>query len=705
VSNYATIARLLISELFNESGTTNCGPDLAYAQNHPEVRKTSLGYVPYIIPSQCFHPKLAVVFDFTHKFTADFTSATGLSTERPVSKETLNRVGAELTRFFDYYFEYVLSYGVRSDKSKANWQFGLGTRSEIRQLVDWSSGQPEDDLNLFINEILNFFLMGASVEKTVNEIGSCTINFANNYNFRNNLKTRLLFDPAFSILNQLFVPMVPVMVWTSGRLYPDWMFPLFDGYVVSPDISTTGGFSELQINCKDALELARVSTEMINPSLIQTAEISKQTNINIFTQPLYGQDHLQIVKTLFQGGELVYDPTNQRLKSTEVITTGAHKDTLNFAALDKFDVYSNNDLDSVGSPTLALSQGAMLKKDWNLKIALNKCSHKYRFRNLVIWGQSITPYRIFGTNPNNTVTGEFSSRLEILQNIAQLVYYNFYIDGYGNVNYHPMRLANKFLLYEIVDAINGVIIENQYVFPGVQVIGDSEATNSSSRVNIEELVTFLRVEGQDPIVQSEWTQQALIGYAVDANLMSRFGYRRKSIKNELLNVNPLLSDRNGRRVTLMDMCAKALLQYSNGELYTSSRTIIFRPELKLAAPVFFPEDDEIFNCQSISHSIRVNGEATTTINANLGRKPKEIPSDLMSFILINEKITKMNVKMPPMLFDATPAEIQEYYESYYGINEIPFAKWVQELDDQKKAFNDYENEKAQAIADNLRDLA
>ena len=72
MSNYATIAQLLISELYNAAGTTNCGPDLAYTQYHPDVKLFPTIPAPLITPSQCFHPKLAVVFDF---FNRDITGS------------------------------------------------------------------------------------------------------------------------------------------------------------------------------------------------------------------------------------------------------------------------------------------------------------------------------------------------------------------------------------------------------------------------------------------------------------------------------------------------------------------------------------------------------------------------------------------------------------------------------------------------------
>lgn len=711
MSNYATIARLLLSELYNVAGATHCGPDLAYTQYHPDVKIYPALDVPLITPSQCFHPKLAVVFDFTYKFTADFTSTTGFTTERPVAKETLERVGEALTRFFDYYFEYVLSYGKRADKSKTNFQFGLDTRSAIRQLVDWSSKPPEDDVNQFINEVLNFFLMGVSVEKTVNEVGGCTISFTDNYNFVKNKKVRLLFDQTFGILNQLFVPMVPVMAWASGRLYPDWMFPIFDGYITSPDSSVTGGFSELQVHCKDVLELARISTEMVNPSLIQNSELMKKTHINIFSQPLFGMDHLEIVQTLFRGGDLVFDPERQRLVSSvsSFLTSGSSaasaasvgftkRNILNFAALGEFDLYQDQNLTSTQTPAAELARGAVLRTEWNLKTALQTCSHKRR-RGLIIWGQSITPYRLFATTSPQTFTGEFSSRLEILQNIAQLVYYTFYVDGYGDVHYHPRRLTNDFLQHEVISAPYGNMTKIPYNFPGSQVIGEGETTNSSSRVNVDELTTFLRVEGQDPFASPDSNAMLMVGSAVDENYMARFGYRRKSIRNELFNYNPVLADRDGKQLTLMDLCAKALLQFSNSELYTSSRTLIFRPELKIAAPVLFFEDDDVFYCQSASHSIRMNGEATTTINGNLGRKFLEAPTDLMSFIILNEKIYKYDGAPPPPPANATPEDIQRYYATYYGINEIPFAKWLRELDSQQKMFDTFEREKSKGMAD------
>jgi hypothetical protein len=687
------IAKLIMDRFFNPKYAIQHGPGLTNVAQFPSVREgmvQTVPEIPYIVPNEIYRPKIYVTMDFSHVFTADFSESTRVVNQRPVSAETVKRAAMDMKGYFDYYFEYVLSFG------------GKGRRSRLATLITRALEQDtEDDIILFMNYFLNFYLSSISVDKSVNDIGSATAVFRNQVNFigsgEHKHKVKLFFDETFSILRQIFVPMVPIMIWARGRIYRDWYFPIFDGYITSINPSESGGGQDqVSLNCRDSLELARISQEMVNPSIIQFDEIVRQSNVNIFSQPLYGLDHLQIFRTMFLGGKLAYDPEQQRILPGNPIFEKSSR--LNFMALGNYK--DSNDVDPAGKhPDEVVEQEAAIHQDqFNLKTALEKTSHVKRPRYVMTWGTSITPYRIFSTTSPQIFTAEFTSRLDIIKNIADLVYFNFYVDGWGHICYHPMRLTNDFLLYDNkaakptdLDKPTGTPFPHKHIFPGVQLLGSEESFTKNNRINSEELITFLRVSGTNPFLSGTAGELVdLIGSAIDLEKMAKFGYRRRSVKNPLFNFNVQLPGKSGRKASFMDLVAKSLMQYNNAELHTTQQSIPFRPELQLARPIFNPYDRNVYYCQSMSHTVNINADATTSINGNYGRKEKEMPPDLYSFILLSEKIFELNGQIPPLSQFSTQEEVEEYYQEFFALDKIPFLDWVDDLVDQREMFDAYE---------------
>ncbi|MFA5132676.1 MAG: hypothetical protein WC444_05140 [Candidatus Paceibacterota bacterium] len=647
--------------------------------NHPRViygLSSSDPEIPYVIPNEAFTPRFCVSFDFTHTFTT-----AGIGFKRPVSEDTLYRVGSDLSRFFRYYFEYVLSYGKSNKKSAES------------RLVDWSIGVYEDDLNLFVNWMINLFISSVTTNSAIHQIGSAVIEINDNNTYKYNNRNRLFYDTSFSILSQLFVPMVPVMIWAKGRLYPNYWFPIFDGFITAPNIATRGGFQSITLNCKDSLEIARISTEMVNPSILQIEEVKTQQSINIFNMPFYGLDHFDIFLTMFHGGKLVYHAEKNRLvpSDPEFHNTSA----TNFSALlgfNRIDDYQSR----LKPHEIAQTKYAIHRDDFSLKKAIKQTSYTERKRNTVMWGNKITPYRILNYAAPKVYEAEFSSRLEVMQNVAQMTYYDLYVNGYGDVCYHPMRLSNEFLRNEAIYKSGDQNAEEfKQAFPGVNIIGPHECTSTNELLNIDELTTFLRLTGKHPFFSSEVAETLLLtGSAVDENLWNRFGYRRKSLTNPLFNINVELFTKNGKKVRFMDMAARILMSFMNAELHTLSYSMIFRPEMRLAFPVLNPYTSDVFYCQSLSHNITVNGEATTTINGGYARKERESPSDLFSFLVMSQRLFDLNGKLPvpPASFNAE--SVKEYYESNFGISSMQFISWLDEMVNQQEKFEEYERQKS-----------
>jgi hypothetical protein len=712
------IAQMIREELFNEDNIAPCGP--CHMENNPShtvdvpansykqsFNKIDKGVDRYshnynYIPHETYRPQVTIAFDFTDMFVAavrkEAADNYSLTPRRLIDETILMQRARDILKFVKYYFEYTNSYktyktyDTAGKKTKEALEYENLSEFEIRG---------EGDANKLLNETFNMFMTSISVTRSRGDIGTATINFKNVRNYFNGKSVGPLYDYSVGMLRDLLVPMIPVKLWARGRFYNQWFFPIFDGYIVSTSVKDAEGFAELEITCKDVLEIARFTTEMINPALINIAELRKVDALNLQSMPFYGHDHMELVKTLLKGGKLEYDPTGaatnvsnnldpygnvkkgftwlngvglvptdqvaNRIKlqakkswggilsvekklDVDKVKAAAKKEgitpTLNLLQIEEFDWYSNLDAPSVGLFDGMLEQGPIKEEEFTTDRRIKEVSHAETKRKILAWGSRITPYRIWETQTPETFSATFASRLEILQEVAKNVYYDLYVDGAGNVQYHPYRFINDYLFNDAIylPPNQNSLHPHPVVWPGVYVIAPEESTNHNEQVNFEELVTFLKLRGQDPWVNIESDLGGIFGGAIHKDYLERFGYRRALEQNPLFNINfPLdnsASSVTEASVTFMDLAAASLIIYRNGSLHTKESTVIFRPELDVAKPIYYPEDDMVFYIDSISHSITIGGDATTTISASYGRKIYEKPVDLQSFVLMQEGLWK-----------------------------------------------------------------
>jgi hypothetical protein len=506
--------------------------------------------------------------------------------------------------------------------------------------------------------------------------------------------------------------MLPIRIWARGRFYTDYYFPIFDGYIVGITNKDAAGFFEIDIACKDVLEVARFSSENINPALCVIGELKQTNAINLMSQPFYGHDHFDIVKKIFVGGKLEYltgsrggtvsgeavesaSAAANNLATSAAAAAGiapiglivaskavgkvanAEFQGVQLDALDKFEYLTNSDISTEDKIQVALeSKGTIQSSNFTIDRMLAEVSKTVNLRKVIAWGNEITPYRIFNFATPDYWTSDFSSRLEILQMMAENTYYDFYVDGAGNVHYHPQMLDNLFITNDAayIPAGEQNLYKHKDVWWAARVIGPEETLGNSPSINIEAMVTFLTIRGKDPNIENlPPILGNLYGTATHRENLARFGYRRELKDVPIFNYNvPLNPDPDNvcaAKVTLGDVMAIAMLQYSNAELYTTTTNIIFRPELDICRPVFFVEDNTVFYVNSITHNITIGGEATTTINCSFGRKDYETPTDLQSFILAQEGIWRNYTEQ------TVGIDVQEFAKN------LPIDSWKSFLDD------------------------
>jgi hypothetical protein len=585
----------------------------------------------YAVPDACFRPEIYVTIDFTYKFVLDMTTSTSsaASAYTPlVDPVILNYFYVQIRDFASYYFKYYAA--IRSQEENKQIPAYDIRKAEVETTADKS---------LFINSFLNYFFTDVSVTRSRKNIGEATITIRDTTLKYPSLQYRrftLFTSTLQSTFNQLFMPMLPVMIWARGRYYKDFYFPIFTGYIVRTVAQNTEGFFSVVISCNDILELASGTYTIVNPSIDQEQYFEKTNNLNVYSQPFYGMEHLDMFDRLIHGGHLRYNPDGSIATVEDPgVVDGSSEDSKSsqpfYNALVDF---SRSREGSFYSPNTIYEERGIHKDSFNLAAALNWTSSARR-RFTVAWGYRMNPYRVFGSKTPNQFTADINSRYEILRNTADIVFFELYVDAWGNIQYHPMRLSNKFLEFDMVSDVSKPESFHQHTFPWVQVIGPEELISSSKTFDIQSVATIMTFNGS--LGYDGAPSEIDPGKYQDPVLRRKFGNRYVAYKNPLFAQNPNIGERK-----LFDAVAEAYLRFYNAKLYTAEFSIIFRPEIEMALPVYLYPDGEIFYVDAITHSISIGSNATTLISGSFGRQDNEPVPEFLSYLIDSGKATQVS---------------------------------------------------------------
>lgn len=647
---------------------------------------SDLSNVSCVIPGVTYHPEIKVVIDFMSYFTIDFNPQgdTIAKRSRLVLPSVLLDRAKSLANFWAYYFndaafadaslektlEKISDTDVRSDIKGNQKQY----ITVVKKVLEKLNKDNEEEANKFINHILNMFITDIQIERNLKDIGNCSITFRDNIYQTHNAaiqhRDTLFFKSFCNVLNQLFSPMLPVSVWAKGRIYPTKWFPIFTGYIFQTTPADKEGFTTFTVICKDVLELARISTEMVNPALCVFEQIKKQDTIQLYSQPFYNKSMWEIATLMFQGGKMdtsENSSTGQTDKrSNKNDTTSASSGSIQFHQLA-------NNIRVINQENALFSElNKQATLDYNNQTNLNSFLTKLRhYKYVLLWGEDVSPYKNWSFASPKNFTSQFTSRYEILKLAAQRGYLEFYADGAGNVRIHPMRLSNKFFendaMYVRTFEQNTTKLPKD--FSSATIITPHETLSSNKLFDIQNMATFLRIGGSPAEFgttnEDYATQFDILGSYVDRQLISKYGFRMSEIIEETYHYNPTVKGKKGT-YKFLDLAARELLRYRNGELYTRTTNIVFRPELELANPIYFTDSKEVFYVQSITHNISIGGSATTTINCNFGRSENELPPMLWDFIVAEQK---MFVSGTPK--DVATGNLAEFFEQ--ELNKYPYS--------------------------------
>lgn len=522
----------------------------------------------------------------------------------------------------------------------------------------------EENPLVFFNLMVNSFISSVVVDRTRKGESTAHLELRfQNYEYP-------FFEATWDIFEQVFSPMFPVRIYMKSR-FKNELIPVFTGYVTDFTYSDSSGFLSISLGCTDVTKLLEINPINIAPAIVEW---------RAFGQPLFDKDGRfrgRVVANVFT------QMTAENILKTLILgTQGAPQRLINLgiSSVDGLGVARE-----VRKQLLVKEQTENDNKAGAIREKRNIVNYFYRiipasvFKPELIYGATkIVPYLYLDMAESPIFQSDIVSRMDVIRDLSDRTYHEFFADEVGNFWFVPLRLNPAFLIYDIIldKKKESSFKRIKNVDPRTYILTEDEIISASFTVNDRAMVSAVDVFGEYPFTEggagNDIMTWALRGFYTDSKLVRQIGVRWQRVKMPLLNnLNLALSGElvralEQKQITqlreagktkeadelkqkmnrvlammranssnlqgLLNQLAKVYLQYLNSTAYTSSVSLVLRPEMNVAKPVYFPNRKELFYIDSISHSITVGSEASTKLTLSSGRKEDEIV-DFVDLIL------------------------------------------------------------------------
>lgn len=408
-------------------------------------------------------------------------------------------------------------------------------------------------------------------------------------------------------------PMDRVICFMSKRFVDNDldMERVFTGVVNSVEDSYSGNEEIINIQAEDVTKYMRISYINVNPALLLGKELDiNQTpdqKITVWTTILKGLTAPDIIRLVTLGG-------NYLLKKTP-----------NTQNIDGIEFYDIGGTPKIGTRIRVSSEdGSFVEVDGKgnrRKISIRQMLGALfttstvhvvdPFRNKNTHLKGFRPYELSLSTSWSYYQGEWKTRREIADRVAEDTHFVFYADKNGEIWFHPPRFSNAWILGN----------EN----PKTYVI------------DTDSIISYGFIESDQNIYSSVYVStEPDFGY----DSLSSYGWYQKSVRDDGVTLkygqrfftasNPIINTKDRRDQSIIAY-AKSLLQRLLAGKYQGQVTITGRPEINQGMPVYIPLVNRIYYAESIDHNFNFGGQFTTTLSLSYGRKPWEYLPELMSF--------------------------------------------------------------------------
>lgn len=577
----------------------------------------------------------------------------------PSSRKESSEYGAILIRFDWSLLEEVLaamlfkSFAPYDEMTTSSGQTMLKAlkeslvRGALSKYLENNKLLERNDVSFLLNKLVNEKLLSVRVSRA-DKIGSGTANIVlENFDYQ-----WLFQDENVPILfgQPLFQEGLYLTIDAMGRYSSDRFYRIFAGSVWSTNVTDTPTDRKVTIECKDYSKMLSLSRYNIHPAFLESDPALVQGKATIFQTNLVDRDIINLAK------EMVPNIKDSKWSNTsdKFNVKAAFREMWDGAKTSQVssDVFlfapSHNDFGS----------NDIMMANFQHSYEISKASYNYDANSYkpyaLIWGETDNkgiPFDVYKTMFafSKLRVSETKSRVDVLNEVSKATFFATYIDGSGNLHFHPYRhdyLYNDgegskdyWPIHQIMD---GIFLKEQKVtgdlskevkilnvettvkssgrveHPGIYKLNTDEVTNETYTQNEEDIVTVLHVYGESDFGIFEGIRNFHPEYfrpvVIWEDGCRMYGYRERKISTPAFGNNEIA----------LQMFAIGAWVRTYLERKKLSVSMVMTPEIEVDRPFYIPYKNMVYHIIGVSHSYsagtdRGPGEFITTITCNAGR--------------------------------------------------------------------------------------
>ncbi len=379
-------------------------------------------------------------------------------------------------------------------------------------------------------------------------------------------------------------------------------YRIFTGFVETINETNNPLDKKLSYTATDMSYLLSATRFNTQPAIYEKDPIAKQQTPVVFRTILEGKSTEQIFETIFSRKQIdkteIQRPFYWKIESGEGRSVGFNSD----------------------------SSGILEKKyrrNWHVRRTSDQIKD-YAFGSgqdkpfnpmVLLWGHTGLAYaEVFSTL--KLFISSFKTRQDILTDLSNIVFFKTYVDGAGNVHFHPPRFEEEVYL-QLNDDYTST---DKKEHPLTYTVFDDDTISQSYSQSSKEICTVARGHGEGGYGIYKGIQETADPNYLKASIawpdgINRFGFKEGSISTSSIGANE----------SLLNVFTAAFLIRRNQERFNMTATMVMRPELQVDRPIYDYNKDKVYYIRSVTHTYSAGtptsgGTYTTSINCNAGRR-------------------------------------------------------------------------------------
>lgn len=460
-----------------------------------------------------------------------------------------------------------------------------------------------------MNKLINDSLLSMRVTLT-NTLGGSSAsimleNFDNRWVFPTTTIPELSYAP-------IFIEGMYVTIDAKGRFNTDRYYRIFTGVLIGFSYVDNPVDRSMTLNFSDYSRFLRYTRYNTHPAVRTQDILAHKESVTIWTTTLVNKTNTEIASVLIPDKDKDWG-----------------KDKVN---IDFKEVWANRKIvedDYQKGISTSLGDVSIVKHNFAYSYLVTESNFEPSeyYPQILIWGEfqpsGTKKYTIFEKLFGNfsLFTDEFKTRQELLSQVAVASHFVCFIDGSGNIHFHPPRYDYIFkdTYPYTIPLKEGDKDDNALEPDNAHVLLAEESLSESYSQNEDSIVTrlWLLPESDYGIFSDK---RAIYPNSARVNIIWADGIQKYGLREKIVSTAAFQSlDQNPVQVFALATFLRLFLERKK-----LTTTMPMRPELQVDRPFYVVEKKMIYHIASISHSYTAGGDRspgiyTTTVDCFAGR--------------------------------------------------------------------------------------